>query len=159
MPSRRAVLAIASSCVATGLAGCNGNSVDQPPAGSLRVVNQDTLPHELRMGVIDTGTAAGEEAGTVTGDPDIPGDVSLTMTVHLDAGATQTHESVFSQSVWYAVEFAVDGRVPDTRRGRVAFNPAPSGADRGRTLEASVSDRGSFGWSIAATDNPGTFEF
>lgn len=159
MPSRRAVLAIASTCVATALAGCNGNSEVDPPAGSLRVVNRDTLPHDMRMEVTDIGTEAGEEAGIVTGDPDIPGDVSLTMTAHLDAGATQTHESVFTQPVWYAVEFTVDGRVPETREGAVAFNPAPSGEDRGRTLEASVSDGGSFGWSIAATDNPGTFEF
>jgi hypothetical protein len=159
MPSRRAVLAAASTAFAASVAGCGQSGSDDPPAGTVRFVNRDDVPHDLRIAVTGIGTEPGDDQGSVSGDPEgVPGDQTFTATASLDPESTEEYESVFDVAVWHAVEFTVDGRPLNEDRGRVAFNPMPDGRERGRVLEGTVSTAGEIGWAVAATDNPGAFD-
>lgn len=155
--SRRSVLAGVGTFALGGLAGCSLSESD-PPAGSLTFRNDDSLPHAVSMRVTDVGTAAGE-GGSVTGDPVVPPH-QRTMTAErsLDAGESDTYRGVFTEPVWYAVEFAVDGRRPDGDAWRVAYTPAPADGEGWRTLRATVSEAGGLYWTISSTGNRGGFE-
>lgn len=157
MPTRRAVLAGAGVAITGTLAGCSGRSAggDEPPAGSLRLTNRDTLPHEIRVAITDVGTARGETGHGVTGDPEIPGDPGFVTTATLQPDTSETYESAYPLAIWYAVEIRIDDRAD--RADTVAFNPVPDDAERGRYFGATAGNGGGLGWSIAATDDPGTF--
>lgn len=161
MPSttRRRLLAGLSATSLVGLAGCPSVTTSGPPAGSLRFRNDDDVPHVLTLRVTDVGTNRGEDPGTVTGEPIVtPGQQSLTASTSIQPGEQRTYESVFTRSLWYAVEFAVDGEPPREEVGEVTFNPAPATADSGRFLTAKVDESGRFGWLITTTENTADIE-
>ena len=162
MPStRRAFLTATAATVTATLAGCSELSdSDEPPAGSLRFVNEHSVPHTIRLSVADVGGAAGPDPGEVQGEPDPPVPRSLrtlTATASVDPGETAVYEDVFREPVWYAVRFDLDGERPDSGAGEVAFHPAPPARDRGNVLGAEVS-AGGFTWVISSTGNLGRFD-
>ncbi|MFB6087937.1 MAG: hypothetical protein ABEJ85_05395 [Haloarculaceae archaeon] len=161
MPSttRRSVLASLGAVAVGSIAGCNAVGSADPPAGSLRFVNDHDLPHAIRMEVTDVGDAPGDGPAAVTGDPIVPpAQRTLTASTVVDPGETQTYESVFTEPVWYAVQFTVDGREPENDAGITAFHPAPADGESGSTLTGKVYSSGEFSWVVGSTENPGPFE-
>ena len=156
---RRSVLATLGSVAVAGLAGCSTGRSGEPPAGSLRFENDHDLPHSITLRVVDVGAepARGTEDGQVEGDALIPPHQrNLTASTTVEPGGARTYESVFTESVWYAVAFTMDGREPE--HGEIAYNPAPANRGAGRVLEGQVSRTGEFLWGIASTDDAGSFE-
>jgi hypothetical protein len=158
--NRRALLTSLSSLGLVGLAGCSGLQQDDIPAGSLRFENQDDLPHIIRMSVIDIGT----EAETDTSGYSVSGEVTvrpqqreLTTSSSIAPGETQTFQNVFTESVYYLIEFTLDGDRPETG-GRVPFNPSPPDREYDNFLGGVVYASGEFSWEVSTTDNAGRFE-
>jgi hypothetical protein len=162
---RRTLLAALGTTATTALAGCSTltGSDDGPPAGSLRFENRHSVPHSIRVAVVDVGAGPGDDQGEVRGEPDPPVRASqrtLTATGTVDPGETARYERVFTAPVWYAVRFRLDGERLEDGRGAVAFGPAP-GADadeQGSFLGARVSETGEFTWVVASTENSGPFD-
>lgn len=154
--SRRRFLALCATGSVAALAGCSVLTGGDPPAGTLQFENRDDLPHVIEMSVEDVGDAVGDGPGEVAGDVLVrPAQRNLTAAASVAPGETQTFKHTFTESVWYSVEFTVDGRYPDNDTGRRAYNPAPSDAAYGNVLSGTVYQDGSFSWGVAATDNPG----
>jgi len=165
---RRAFLSGLGVSGAVSLAGCSGlidglggDSTDDPPAGSLRFENRHDLPHVVGFTVTDIGTdlasGPGEDEQRVTGDPATQQTgTDLTGSVSIDAGESRTYTGIFTEPFWYAVEFTIDGRAPET--GRTAFHPAPPDRDRGRVIAGRVDRTGHLSWVESATDDMGEFE-
>ncbi|MCG1003115.1 MULTISPECIES: hypothetical protein [Halobacterium] len=163
MPSidRRAFLAAAGTTALGGLAGCSWRQSSETPAGTLTFENRDDLPHSITMRVTDVGTApADEDPYSVTGEAAVrPEQRTLSASVTLDPGESVSYESVFTERVWYAVRFTVDGQpVASETSGRVAYTPFEDEDTPGRALEGVVGGGGEFSWSIHYTDNTGPFE-
>jgi hypothetical protein len=166
MPSttRRGYLAALGTTTTAGLAGCAGflgEGSEHPPAGSLRLVNDDTVPHTITMRVTDIGAAPGDDPGTVQGEPETPVRESqreLSAATAVEPDESRTYETVFEAPVWYAVGFTLDGREPEDRAGRTAFAPAPTDGERGSLLGGRVAVGGEFSWVVTSTDDPGPFE-
>jgi hypothetical protein len=153
--SRRSVVAALGTLALAGCADLGGS--EDPPAGTLRFVNDDDLPHAVSVRVLDVGTAPGEAPGAVTGDPTVePAQRTLTASTVLEPDESRTYRAVFTNRVWYGVEFALDGEVPD-QGGRLEYHPAPGDDAPGETLTARVLPGGEFTWVVSATDDPGPF--
>ena len=158
---RRALLATLGAAGAAALAGCSVFGNDDAPAGSLRFVNDDDLPHVVGV----TVTGVGAEPGGADGGPGaVAGDVTvperqrdLSATAALDAGERRTYEGVFTEAVWYGVAFTLDGREPEDDTGRTTYNPAPPDAGAGRVLRGEVGTDGGFTWGVSSTSNAGRF--
>jgi len=161
MPSvqRRSFLTAVGSVALASLAGCPADSSERPPAGSLRFVNDHTVPHAISMRVTGVGETPGDAQGSVEGDPIVPpAQRELTAATTVQPGDSQTYESVFTEPVWYGIEFTVDGRSPKDDAGVTSFNPAPTAEENGSILSGKVYPSGEFSWVISSTENPGAFE-
>lgn len=157
-PTRRTLLASIGTVGFACVAGCNSTSSDDVPAGSLQFVNEDTLPHELTMQITDVGSGYDRDAQEVVGDVAIPEVLAdRRTTAGVEPGTTRTYEAVFTEPLWYTVQFTIDGGVP-RHGGQVSFHPAPSDEDRGTYVGAKVFEHGEFTWVVSATDNPGPFD-
>lgn len=160
MPSanRRLLLASLGSVAVGSLAGCAGVTSDEPPAGSLRFENEHELPHVIAMRVADVGSGPGNGPGAVVGRPSvIPAQRNLSASASVEPGESKTYERVFTESVWYAVQFTVDGRKPHDNTGATAFHPAPSNGKDGTFLSGKIHDSGEFSWVVSSTENEGSF--
>ncbi|MFC7135394.1 MULTISPECIES: hypothetical protein [Salinibaculum] len=160
MPSRtrRGFLASLGTAGLAGVAGCTAFGSDDIPAGSLQFVNEDVLSHEFTMQVVAVGTEYDRDAREVVGDPAVSRVIAERRTTAvLDANTTRTYEDVFSEPVWYTVQFTFDGEVPENG-GQVSFHPAPEDDGRGTYLGAKVFEYGEVTWVVSATDNAGPFD-
>ncbi|OYR51300.1 MULTISPECIES: hypothetical protein [unclassified Halorubrum] len=157
--NRRAVLAAVGAASLGSIAGCSSRQSDEPPTGSLRVINNDeTVPHSITMHVTDVGTALGEEPYSVIGETSASSaQRNLSASTTLEPGGIETYGSVFSEPVWYAIEFTVDERPPDDEAGHVVYSPIPDDEPIGRMLTGKVGSASDFWWTISATENAGTF--
>jgi len=156
--NRRALLASLSAIGMSGLAGCSVFQSDDIPAGSLQFKNQDNLPHVIGLSVVDTGTDAETDSDgySVSGNVTVrPQQRELTASSSVAPGETQTFRNIFTESVYYLVEFTIDGTLPETG-GRVPFNPSTREYDN--VLEGVVYAAGEFSWKISTTDNAGRFK-
>lgn len=116
------------------------------------------VPHSITMRVTGVGSSPGERPGEVEGDPTVrPAQRRLTASTVVDPESSRTYEGAFSEPVWYAVRFSVDGEAPADGRGRVRFHPAPDGGERGTFLSGRVSPAGEFSWVVTSTGTPGPF--
>ncbi|MFB6253449.1 MAG: hypothetical protein ABEI06_02445 [Halobacteriaceae archaeon] len=162
MPSinRRSLLGSCSVAIMSSIAGCaNLLGQSSPPAGSLKFVNDHTVPHSITMRVIDVGSQPGEAPGTVSGKISVvPEQRELSASMVVEPGNTNVYPEIFTASVWYAVRFTIDGRQPQDSAGKVAFNPAPQGDKNGSILVGKVYPSGEFSWVISRTENMGSFE-
>lgn len=160
MPStdRRSLLASLSTLPALCLAGCSVVQSTRPPAGSLRFENDDRLPHAITVRVVDVGSEPGEEPGSTVGTVTVPpAQRTLTASTTVAPGERLTYEEVFTESVWYAVQFEVDGLEPADDAGTTTFHPTPPGRESGRFLSGTVFQSGDFSWGIGGTDDLGRF--
>jgi hypothetical protein len=156
-PTRRDLITSLGTVGLVSLAGCSTFGSEDIPAGSLQFVNEDVLSHEFTMQVTNVGTEYDQEAGQVVGDPAVPRALrERRTTAILAAGSTRTYEDIFTEPIWYTIQFTVDGEVPDPG-GQVSVHPAPNGDDRGTYVGAKVFEYGEFTWVVTATDNPGSF--
>ena len=156
---RRAVLASFGSLAIGGFAGCSTGRSERPPAGSLRFANDDDVPHSLTVRVTDVGSSPGDGPGTVEGDPTAPPaqrNLSASTTVQPDS--RRTYEGVFTEPVWYAVRFTLDGRPPEDDAEVTSFHPAPSDGEPGAFLTGKVYASGEFSWVVSSTENAGPFD-
>lgn len=161
MPSihRRTFLTSVGSVALAGLAGCSTGGSESPPAGSLRFVNEHTVPHAITMRVSGVGSTPEDTSGPGDGDPIVPpAQRELTASTTVPPESSQTYESVFTESVWYGVEFTVDGELPEDDAGETSYRPAPTADEAGNILVGKVYPSGEFSWVISTTDNPGAFE-
>ncbi|WP_348609568.1 hypothetical protein [Halobaculum rarum] len=158
--NRRALLASLSVLGVSGLAGCSSFQNEDIPAGSLEFENQDNLPHVIGISVVDIGTEAETDSDgySVSGNVNVrPQQRELTASSSVAPGETQTFRNIFTESVYYLVEFTVDGNLPETG-GRVPFNPSPSNREYDNILGGVVYASGEFSWGISTTDNAGRFK-
>lgn len=156
--SRRSVLASVGAIAIGGIAGCSTSESTETPAGSLRFKNDHDVPHSITIRVTGVGSTPGDRPGDVEGEPIVPSSQrTLTASTVVDPGGTQTYEAVFTEPVWYAVKFTVDGQELSEDAGLVTFHPAPSGDERGTFLTGRVYESGTFSWVVTATDNRGPF--
>ena len=161
MPSlnRRALLASTGTVALGGLAGCGFLSDQSLPAGSLRFDNNHDLPHSIRLEVTDVGDVPGDEPGEVTGDVVAPPmQRNLTAATTVDPAESETYESVFTESVWYGIQFELDGEIPPDNSGTTVFNPADAAGGTWEVLTGKVYESGEFSWVVSTTDNPGQFD-
>lgn len=145
---------------ASGLAGCSGLSGGDVPAGSLRFENRGSLPHVVGMSVVAVGAESetDQDGYGVSGDVTVPPrQRTLTASSSVSPDETQTFERVFTEAVYYLVEFTVDGTPPETG-GRVPFNPSPPGRENDRVLKGVVYSSGEFSWVVSSTENAGGFD-
>lgn len=157
--NKRSLLASAGTLAVSSLAGCGSFSEQPVPAGSLRFENNHTLPHSIRIEVTGVGAAPGDGAGAVTGEVTVrPAQRTIVASTTVDPGNSETYESVFTEPVWYGIQFVVDGEIPEDSRGTTAFNPATAGGGGWEILIGRVSASGQFSWVVSTTDNPGGFE-
>jgi len=160
MPSatRRSILASLGTAGLTVLAGCGFNEADEPSAGSLQFVNEHELPHAVSMRVTGVGSTPGDGPDEVEGDPIVPpGQRGLRASTVVRPTETQTYEGVFTEPVWYGVEFTVDGELPDDNAGQVKYYPAPRNDEPGSVLVGKVYESGEFSWIVRSTADPGAF--
>jgi len=158
-PTRRSLLTALGTVTVGSLAGCTELFDDSPPAGSLRFENSHTLPHSIRFEVTGVGDEPGEGPGDVTGDVIAPPTQrNLTASTTVSPGDTETYESIFTEPVWYGVQFRLDGDVPENNAGTTVFNPADADGGSWEILTGRVYDSGEFSWVISTTDNAGRFD-
>ncbi|MFB6198277.1 MAG: hypothetical protein ABEI52_08440 [Halobacteriaceae archaeon] len=157
--SRRSILRAVGTGMLGSLAGCSALGTDRPPAGSLRFTNDDNLPHMISVRVTDVGATLGSKPGTVTGTVTVPpAQRSLEASATIAPTKRQTYTSVFTEPVWYAVQFTLDGDIPENDTGTTVFHPVPPDADTGRFLIGYVSADGEFSWRFGSTTDTGNFD-
>ncbi|WP_458208870.1 hypothetical protein [Haladaptatus sp. NG-SE-30] len=157
--NRRALLTSLSALGISGVAGCSSVLNDDIPAGSLQFENQDSLPHIIGMSVVDVGAESGTDSDgySVSGDVTVrPQQRELTASSSVAPGETQTFKHIFTESVYYLVEFTLDGAVPETS-GQIPFNPSPSSRENYNVLGGVVFPSGEFSWQVSSTENAGRF--
>ena len=76
----------------------------------------------------------------------------------ISPGDQQTYKSVFTEPVWYGIQFTLDGREPRDNAGTTRFHPVPPDSETGRLMTGGVGESGDFTWSISSTENTGSFE-
>lgn len=158
-PNRRTFLAALATGTLVSLTGCASSVDESPPAGSLRFVNNHNLPHSIRIEVTGVGATPGEEPGKVRDDVIAP-----PMQRHLTASTTvgpedsETYENIFTEPVWYGVQFLLDGAVPDDNAGTTVFNPADADGGSWEVLTGKIYESGEFSWVISTTDDAGQFD-
>jgi hypothetical protein len=156
---RRTLLTAAGALSLGSLAGCTDLFNRSPAAGSLRLENDHDLPHAIRLEVTGVGAEPGEGAGEVTGDVTVPpAQRTLTASTTVEPGESETYEGVFTEPVWYGVQFTLDGAVPDNDSGTTVFNPVGNAGDSWTLLGGQISGSGDFSWVISSTENPGQFD-
>ncbi|WP_435348701.1 hypothetical protein [Haloarchaeobius sp. HRN-SO-5] len=149
--SRRRLLATVGSVAIGSLAGCSALSSEgaDAPAGSLKFVNEHTLPHSVGLRV--TGVGPVDDGGDHPPVP--PSQRSLSATAALDAGETRTYDEVFTEPVRYEVAFTLDGRRPESgSESTMRFTPFPSDSVEDRSLRLVVGESGQLLWFEAAAD-------
>lgn len=157
-PTRRTVLTAVGSVTVGGLSGCASLLDGSLPAGSLRFVNDHTLPHSIRIEVTGVGTDPGEDPGEVVGDVIAPPTQrSLTASTTVGPMESETYEDVFTEPVYYGIQFLRDGEIPENNAGAIAFNPSDSDGGAWEILVGKVYESGEFSWVVSSTDNPGSF--
>ena len=166
MPSlrRRSFLkAVGIAGTSVSVAGCSEirstESSEDPPAGSLKLRNRHSVPHEISVEVLNVGTMIGERVDghdTVTGTPDVVvPQRDLTATAVVEPGETRIYEAVFESQVWYDVRFILDDEYPGEDSARTVFKPVrPNAETTGRILAGRVSEGGEFSWAVSAIGNP-----
>ena len=156
--SRHTLLAALGTAATGVLAGCASPFSDEPPAGSLRFVNDHELPHVLGMRVVDVGSSPRPPPELVTGPTTVSAVQREPSTARsLDPDEHDTYRGVFSEPVWYAVPVTVDGRPPRNAE-RTAFHPVPPDREDANYLPVQVHDSGEGLWVISETDDSGAFE-
>ena len=158
--NRRALLTSLGALGVAGLAGCSRFLNGDVPAGSLQFENRDNLPHVIGMSVVDVGAepATSGEGYSVSGDVTVPHQQrTLTASSSVAPGETQTFTNIFTESVYYLIEFTLDGTTPETG-GQYPFNPSPSGRQYDNVIMGVVYPSGEFSYVSSSTDNPGVFE-
>jgi hypothetical protein len=156
---RRTLLTAAGSVSLGSLAGCTDLLSRSPPAGSLRFENDHDLPHTIRLEVTGVGAEPSDGPGEVTGDVTVPpAQRTLTASTTVEPGESETYEGVFTEPVWYGVQFTLDGDVPDNDSGTTVFNPVGNAGDSWTLLGGQVSGAGDFSWVISSTENSGRFD-
>ncbi|TMT77889.1 hypothetical protein E2L06_17930 [Haloterrigena sp. H1] len=157
--NRRTLLTTLGVLSVSGFAGCSQFRNDDAPAGSLQFENRDNFPHNIGISLIDIGAESETTADgyTVSGNVTVPPQQrTLTATSSMDPGETQTFENIFTESVYYLVEFTLDSTTPG-ENSRVPFNPSPSEREY-YTVAGVVDSFGEISRVVRATDNPGMFE-
>jgi hypothetical protein len=125
----------------------------------LRFINDAALPHSIRVEVSGVGAEPGDGAGDVTGDVIVPpGQRNLTASTTVSPGATETYEGVFTEPVWYGVQFWLDGERPEDNAGTTRFNPTAANGGTWEILAGHIYESGEFSWEVRSTDNPGQFD-
>ena len=158
--NRRHFLTSLSAVSVIGFAGCSDVLNDDIPAGSLQFENQDDLPHVIGISVIDVGAEPRSEPDrySVSGDVSVPPQQrALAASSSVAPGETQTFKNIFTESVYYLVEFTLDGTTPETG-GRIPFNPSPSDREYDNVLGGVVYTSGEFSYQVSSTDNAGRFD-
>jgi hypothetical protein len=125
------------------------------------LINRDTLPHEIAMEVTDIGNEYDEDTREVVGDPIVPQPLTERRTTAvLQPDTTQTYEGIFTEPVWYTVQFTVDGEVVTEPDGEVSFYPGPrnDSSVAGEYLRAGVLENGQKTLVVAGTSDSGSFE-
>jgi len=163
MPSttRRALITTLGATGVAGLAGCSAIGSRDVPAGSLQLVNRDTLPHEIAMEIVDVGTEYNEDTREVVGDPMVPQLLTERRTTAvLGADTTRTYEAVFSEPLWYTVRFTIDGEVATEPDGSISFYPGPIEESNvaGEYLRVGTLENGEKTIVVSGTNNGGPFE-
>jgi hypothetical protein len=143
----------------SGLAGWIDLDGTAIPAGSLQFANQDELPHIIGISVVDVGTETERDADgySVSGEVDIrPQQAKLTASSSVAPGETQVFRNVFTESVYYLVEFTLGNGGSETGV-HVPFHPSPSDREYDNVLRGVVNASGQLAWKIETTDNSGRF--
>lgn len=113
----------------------------------------------MRIEVTGVGADSGDGAGDVTGDVIVPSTQrAIVASTTVDPTDSEVYESVFTEPVWYGVQFVVDGEIPPDNRGTSTFNPAAADGGTWEILTGRVYDSGEFSWVVSTTDNAGRFE-
>jgi hypothetical protein len=162
MPSmnRRSLLVALGATSAGILAGCQSIADGDPPAGSLEFTNQDSLPHTIQLSVTDVGSEPGDETGTTAGEVTVPAPQrNLTASEQLSPDSSTVYTDVFTEPVWYGIEYTVDGRqAPDREVStRATFHPAPPGREYVNYLQALLRDSGRIELAVVTTANTGRY--
>ncbi len=156
---RRTLLGSVGTVALGGLAGCSSLGTQEPPAGSLRFENDHDLPHSITVRVTGVGARPGDDNSPEGEVAAPPNQRTLTASTTVSPGDRRTYESVFTEPVWYAVQFTVDDREPSNNTGSTTFHPAPPDRRYGHFLSGTVYESGGFSWGISSTENPGRFTF
>jgi hypothetical protein len=157
--SRRTLLKTTAAGAIGSLAGCTGLLDRSPPAGSLRFENNDNLPHAIRVEVTGVGAEPGDGPGEVTGDVTVtPVQRNLTAAATLEPGDSETYESVFTEPIWYGIQFTLDGEIPENDSGTTVFNPVETAGETWNILSGTVYESGELSWVISSTKNSGRFD-
>jgi len=157
---RRTFLTSLGTLGVSGLAGCSQFLNGDVPAGSLQFENQSDLPHIIGISVVDVGAESESAADgySVSGNVTVPPQQqTLTASASVAPGETKTFENIFTESVYYLVEFTLDGTTPDTG-GPVPYNPSPSGRQHHAIIMGVVYPSGEFSYVNRSTDNAGIFK-
>ena len=160
MPSRerRSLLATLGTVAVSSVAGCASLWSNRPPAGSLRFVNEHSVPHSISMRVTGVGSSPGDGPGEVEGDPIVPPTQRrLSASAVAKPGETQTYEGVFTEPAWYAVQFTLDGKKPGNNSGVVVWSPASIDGGSWEFLTGKVYNSGEFSWVVSSTQHSGSF--
>lgn len=159
--NRRDVLTALVPSAMSSLTGCSFVQSERPktpPTGSLRFENKADLPHSITLQVTAVGNRPGGRPGSVQGNVTArPTQRTLTASYSLAPGEHQTYTSVFTEPVWYAVQFTVDGIKPVNGGGNMTYNPVPPGREGGCFLSGIVSAANEFMWVVTTTKNVGSF--
>lgn len=155
---RRRFVASAGSLTVGSLAGCTMFADQSPPAGSLRFENDHSVPHLIRLAVTDVGSEPGTGASSLTGSVTIPAPQrTLTASMTVSPGEGHTYDSIFTESVWYSVQFTVDEKSLEDNARKTHFNPAAVDDGSYEFLTGHVYESGEFSWEVRTTDNAGSF--
>lgn len=160
MPSmqRRRFVASIGAVTVGSLTGCTMFSDQSPPAGSLHFENDHSVPHLIRLEVTDVGSEPGSGAGGVTGTVTVPAPQrTLTTSMTVAPGDDHTYDSVFTEPIWYSVQFTVDEKRLEDNATTTRFNPAAVNDGSHEFLTGHVYDSGEFSWEVRTTDNAGSF--
>ena len=158
--NRRAFLATLGASTIASFAGCSTVGNDDPPAGSLQFTNQDSLPHAIRVAVMNVGSELNNKTGTVAGEVTVPAPQrNLTATEQLSSEESTTYTDVFTAPVWYRVKCTVDRRQSSDREAmtQAIFHPAPPERGYVNYLQALVRDSGRLELAVVTTDNTGRY--
>jgi hypothetical protein len=157
--NRRTLLASLGVLSVSSLSGCLSAGDTAIPAGSLQFENQDDLPHIINTSVVDIGTETETDAEgySVSGDVTVrPQQQTLTASSSVAPDETQVFNDIFTESVYYLVEFTLSNGASETGV-RVPFHPSPSNREYDNILRGVVHPSGQLSWMIDTTDNPGRF--
>jgi hypothetical protein len=163
MPSitRRSFAAALVTAGVGGLAGCGLPASRDVAAGSLELVNRDTLPHEIAMEITDVGNEYDGDTREVVGDVMVPrAATERRTTAILQPDTTRIYEAVFTEPVWYTVRFTIDGEPLTEPDGEVSFYPGPrdDSSVAGEYLRSGVRKTGEKTLVVVGTSNRGPFE-